>query len=42
MYAVMQIQESEQIQLKFLKRMLCVRRQASSLAVYWDTSQFPI
>ena len=34
--------EIEQIQLKFLKRMLGVRRQTSSLALYWDTGQFPI
>ena len=42
MYDGKQIQEIEQIQLKFLKRMLGVRRQTSSLAVYGDTGQFPI
>ena len=34
MYDGKQIQEIVQIQLKFLKRMLGVRRQTSSLAVY--------
>ena len=42
MYDGKQIQEIEQIQLKFLKRMLGARRQTSSLAVYEDTGQFPI
>ena len=42
MYDGKQTQEIEQIQLKFLKRMLGVRRQTSSLAVYGDTGQFPI
>ena len=42
MYDGKQIQEIEQTQLKFLKRMLGVRRQTSSLTVYGDTGQFPI
>ena len=42
MYDGKQIQEIEQIQLKFFKIMLGVRRQTSSLAVYGDTGQFPI
>ena len=42
MYDGKQIQESEQIQLKFSKRMLGIRRQTSSLAVYGDTGQFLI
>ena len=42
MYDGKQIQEIEQIQLKFLKRILCVRRQTSFLTVYGDTGQFPI
>ena len=42
MYDGKQIQEIEQIQLKFFKRMLCVRRQTSSLAVYGNTGQFPV
>ena len=42
MYDGKQIQEIEQIQFKFLKRMLGVRRQTSSLAVYGDTGQFPV
>ena len=42
MYDGKQIQQIEQIQLKFSKRMLGVRRQTSSLAVYGDTGQFLI
>ena len=33
---------NQQIQLKFLKRMLGVRRQTSYLTLYGDTCQFPI
>ena len=42
MYDGKQIQEIEQMQSKFLKRMLCVRHQISFLAFYGDTGQFPI
>ena len=42
MYDGKQIQKIEQIQLKFLKRKLGVRRQTSSLAVYGDTGQFQV
>ena len=42
MYDGKQIQEIEQIQLEVIKRMLSVRRQTSSLAVYGDTGQFPL